>query len=338
MSAGNKLGEFELIAHLTRSLKRRGDDVVCGVGDDAAVLRAGAGRLLLATCDAQIQGVHFTLDAFPADWIGRRVAAVNLSDIAAMGGIPTFAMVALAVPRNTDPDMLDAVYQGLVAGLDAWGAEIVGGNTAELPERMVIDVALLGEVTEKALMTRAGASPGDILCVTGELGASAAGREIIGRGGRIGLDEDVRAAAIRAHGLPRARISEGRYLGGSGQVTACIDVSDGLYGDAVHIAEASAVALSIDAERIPIARAARQAAPRIGVSPLSLALTGGEDYELLFTVRREAAAGLLDGLRKATGTPVSEIGEVREGPARIEVRAAGRSIDIKVGGFDHFRE
>jgi thiamine-monophosphate kinase len=308
------------------------------VGDDTAVLRTSENRFLLATCDVQIEGIHFTLDAFSPQQIGRRAAAVNLSDIAAMGGTPTFAIVSLAVPGQTKPELLDGIYAGLNAALRERGAEIVGGNTSKLPERIAIDVTLLGDVPKDKVLTRTGARSGDALCVTGSLGASAAGLELIGNNQFPDLDEAIRQAAVNAHVEPTPRLAEGTFLGGTGRVTACIDISDGLYGDALHIAEESGVTVCIDADRIPIAEAAVEVAGSAGVDAVQLALGGGEDYELLFTVPHGAADDILGELAQATGTPSTVIGNIQNGPAEVKIIKAGQPVGIAVSGFDHFKE
>ncbi|MCP4196785.1 MAG: thiamine-phosphate kinase [Proteobacteria bacterium] len=333
----DKLGEFDLIARLTRAVGPRGPGVVLGAGDDTAVLRTTQNRFLLATCDVQIEGIHFTLDAFSPRQIGRRVAAVNLSDIAAMGGTPTFAIVSLAVPAQTDPDFLDGVYGGLNAALREWGAEIVGGNTSELPERIAIDVTLLGEVPEDRVLTRAGAKSGDLLCVTGFLGASAAGLELLGGDRFPDLDGANRKGAMDAHLEPTPRVAEGKFLGSTGQVTSCIDISDGLYGDASHIAEESGVTVCIEADRIPIAAAATGVAESVGADALQLALRGGEDYELLFTVPPAAADDLIAELAKVTNTRSTVIGEIQKGSAAVNITKKGQSVPIEADGFDHFK-
>jgi thiamine-monophosphate kinase len=332
----DKLGEFGLIARLAKQMQRPGDKVVRALGDDTAVFRVSDDRLVLATCDAQIQGVHFDVAKASAEQIGRRAAAVNLSDIAAMGGAPTFALASLAAPGSTAVRFIEGIYVGLTAGLAAFGAEVVGGNTARLPERILVDVTLLGEVAPGRCLTRDGAEPGDLICVTGALGESRAGLSLLTLTG-IPIDPRLEAGALDAHFTPTPRVREGQFLGESGQVTACIDVSDGLIGDAGHIAEASGVSLRIDAGRVPVGPAAKLVAEHLGADPLEYAANGGEDFELLFTAGPGAAAGLLDALERRTGTRAAIIGEVRPGPARVTVERAGRPVDLPQNSFDHFK-
>ncbi len=330
-----EIGEFGLISRLTRDLKGNGDRVVHGVGDDTAVLDVGGSSLLLATCDVQIEGIHFTRSGFSPEQIGYRVAAVNLSDIAAMGGTPTFALVSLALPSSTEVEFLEGIYCGLREGLEKWGVRIVGGNTAELPELITIDVTLLGDVTRENLLLRSGAKPGDVVCVTGDLGASAAGLKLL-QDPSISISEASRNEALSAHRAPTPRVAEGKYLGGMAGVAACIDVSDGLHGDAAHIAAKCGVSVYVDMEKVPISPAASHVADVTGIDADLLVLRGGEDYQLLFTVRPEAVESVLTGLEQETGTSAVIIGEIRGGPAAILVERAGQPIDLPDGAFDHF--
>ncbi len=331
----DQVGEFGLIARLTNGLSAASEQIIRGVGDDTAVLKVDSERLLLATCDIQIEGIHFTSDAFSSEAIGYRAAAVNVSDIAAMGGLPKFALVSLVAPPRTEVELLDGIYIGLRRCFDEWGAIIVGGNTAELPERLAIDVTLLGEVDGGQMLLRSGAEPGNLLCVTGELGASAGGLQLI-RDPSIAIDEDLRKDALRAHREPTPRVREGIYLARSEQATACIDISDGVLGDANHLAVESNVCVVVDCDRLPVAPAAVHVADAMNADVHSLSLAGGEDFELLFTVRSDAVEETLSGLQKATGTRATVIGTIREGSARVLVERSGRPFDVQALGFDHF--
>jgi thiamine-monophosphate kinase len=199
-------------------------------------------------------------------------------------------------------------------------------------------VTLLGDVPKDRVLTRTGAKSGDALCVTGSLGASAAGLELIGSDRFPDLDEAIRKTAVNAHLEPTPRVDEGTFLGGTGQVTACIDISDGLYGDALHIAVESGVTVCIDADRVPVAEAAAEVAGAAGVDALQLALGGGEDYELLFTVPHAVADDLLRKLVNATGTPATVIGNIQNGPPEVKIIKAGQPVSIAVSGFDHFKK
>lgn len=331
----HEIGEFGLISRLTSSSLSKNTDLVRGVGDDTAVFRCGGDRLLLWTMDAQIEGVHFTQDGFTPEQIGRRAAAVNLSDIAAMGGHPLFALISLGVPKETPVDFLERIYQGLRLEFERFDVEIIGGNTAELPERLFLDVSLIGEVSEKRLLRRDTARPGDALCVTGELGRAAAGLLLHGSPDLL-EDRELSQRARAAHCVPKARLREGEVLGSSGEVTSCIDISDGVLGDAKHIAEQSKVAVEIKIEDLPVAREAMLVSERIGKDCRIFSLTGGEDFELMFTLKPEAVSRVFPALEDATGAAPRVIGKIREGQGEVRVLERGSEMCLSVDGFRHF--
>ena len=323
-----EIGEFALIERIRRTLRPPGDEVVVGIGDDTAVLETGGPHLLLATVDMQVEDRHFLRSRTPPELLGRRVGAVNLSDIAAMGGTPRWALVSLALPRSLPAAWVDAFYEGLDGILGEFGAFVVGGNLAG-GTRIVADLTLLGEVQRDHLLTRAGARPGDLLCVTGSLGRSAAGRAALD----AGLGETFAAGAIEAHLAPSPRVREGQALGGSGRLTAMMDLSDGLAGDLGHICAASGVGAVIYTGELPIAEDTRTIAGVLGLDAVQLALGGGEDFELLFTL----APDELPEVRRTLGgsTQVSVVGEVQ--PAREGVRFVGADgKETRVTGWDHF--
>jgi len=337
-----EIGEFGLIELFSAAFRREAAGLVRGIGDDAAVIDWPGGSLLLATCDTLIDGVHFRVGRAPDlpesgfRGIGRRAAAVNLSDIAAMGGRPRFALVSLAVPAETEADCLEDLCAGIAEALAEAGAVVAGGNTARAPERLAVDLCLLGAVDPSGLLTRDGARPGDVLCVTGDLGAAAAGLRI--------LDLDPPGVALagaalevaRRHLAPVPRLAAGRILGASGAVTSCIDVSDGLIGDAGHLARASGLSIGIDTESIPVAAATRAACGAAGLDPLDLALAGGEDYELLCTVRPEMTDRLIRSLRDEAGLDLTPIGAAAAGPPEVFPVRAGTRWRRSLEGFDHF--
>src|SRR6266853_6765319 len=265
--------EFELINRLTRSLPTN-KSVVVGAGDDCAVLDAGlADRLLLFKTDAVVEGIHFTAGT-PPEKIGHKALARCLSDIAAMAGTPSAALVTIALPRNFDPDFVEAMYAGLNGLARRHEVAVVGGETTTNPERTLISIALLGWAPRGKAVLRSGAEVGDAIFVTGELGGSLAGK----------------------HLEFEPRLAEARWLAQHFSLHAMIDLSDGLAGDLRHILKASRVGAELLSSAIPISRAARLAA-KGGVSakpPLLAALTDGEDFELLFTIGNRAAVPLLD--------------------------------------------
>lgn len=323
---------------LIRALRRRaagGGGVRVGIGDDAAVLETAAGTALVATTDLMIEDVHFRRRwAQPAD-LGWKCLAVNLSDVAAMGARPRWALVALACPATTTTEEVEAFYTGVLTLAQQHAVALVGGDTSASPSGWFVNLTLLGETGRPPLL-RSGARPGDVVAVTGTLGRSAAGLALLERApGPEELALTVLAEVTEAHLRPRARVVEGQWLAGAGGVTAMMDLSDGLATDLGHIVEESKVGARVDAERLPIAESTREVARRLGRDAVTWAAGGGEDYELLVMCRPDAFAGLAAGLERDTGTRLTAVGEIVAGSGLIVRDAAGRPLDA-LRGFEHF--
>lgn len=329
------LGEFGLIARIDQGLVRRDPDVIVGVGDDTAALRVSGERLLLATCDVQIEGEHFLRESAVPYLLGRKSMAINLSDIAAMGGLPKYALVSLGLPPDLSVEFVDELYRGFQEELSPFGAEVVGGNLSRSPVIMV-DITLLGEVEPEQVMLRAGARVGDAVAVTGTLGDSAAGLALLDSEPEAKDDDAVQV--IAAHRSPTPRVGEGQTIARAGIATAMDDLSDGLASDLSHIIESSHVGAVIRAEELPISGPTRRVAPRVGKRALDLALFGGEDYELLFTAPPARLDELRSAITKETGTSVTVVGEIvsPEEGMHLELED-GTRIPLLVGGWDHFR-
>jgi thiamine-monophosphate kinase len=327
----DELGEFGLIARLTADIGTR-SDVVLGVGDDAAVLDLGGEALLVATVDALVEGRHFLREVATPEQIGHRALAVNLSDIAAMGAEPLWALVSLLVPPQLPVEVLDGVYAGFRALAGRFGVALVGGNVAATDGPLAIDVTLLGRVPRGRVLTRAGGQPGDLLLVTGTLGAAAAG--VLSSTPPAGLARDVLLRARQAQLEPQPRVDEGRALAEAGVVTAMLDASDGLAADLGHLCEQSGVGAELEAESIPVDPAATATAAALGRDALDLALAGGEDYELLFSVHPGNEARAIDVVREVGGT-ARVIGRlVAESGLRLRY-ADGRVAQLAPRGWDH---
>lgn len=302
--------EFALIARLTQNLHSH-EQAVLGVGDDCAVLDLGGDEWLLLTCDSQVEGVHFTLQTSSPLQIGHKALAVNLSDIAAMGGQPRYALVSLILPSQLSVEILDGIYTGLREEAEHYGTAIVGGNIAGAgnSEQLVIDITLLGSVKRGQALTRAGAHVGDTLCVTGSLGDSAAGLQTLLHPDPLYPPEALAIVQAR-HRTPQPRIREGQILNrfGPNVVTAMLDISDGLSGDLGHLCERSHVGARVDLARLPLSPAIHSVAAIAGHDPLHWAMHGGENYELLFTVSPGHEQAVIDAVQTMTGTVVTAIG------------------------------
>ena len=328
-------GELALIERLVGRVRRARSDVVLGIGDDVAAIDRGGDLLLLVTCDVQVAGTHFDLERCNPRRVGRKAAAVNLSDIAAAGGVPTHLVVSLVLPAATRVDFVEAAYDGLIEEAARHGAEVVGGNVSA-GSCLAIDVTLLGEVARDELMRRDGARPGDRILVTGRLGAAAAGLYLL-RHPEARWDEEARAEAMAAFETPVPRTGESRALAGAGGVTAAIDLSDGLASDLGHVCDAAGVGAEVDAAKIPVARAAERAARDAGADPAAWAVRGGEDYELLVTARPERAAALIDAVRERCGTTLTDVGRIVDaGHGRVLLLPDGRKMPLGSSGWQHF--
>ncbi len=333
------IGEFGLIARLARRVPAYARDVLEGIGDDVAVVRLGNGRLLLMTCDIQVAGVHFLPGAITPRQLGHKVAAINLSDIGAVGGQPRHFLVSLGLPSDTEVEDIEALYDGLREECDALEVDVLGGNVSQLPV-LTIDAFLVGEVEESRLLRRQGAGPGDLVAVTGSLGSSRAGLELALHSElRAGLPAALVEAALAAHFTPRPRVREGQALAACPGVTAMIDISDGLAADIGHICDESQVGVRLWAEALPVGEPVGPIAQLVAAGPLAWALGGGEDYELCFTVHPESADAAALAVRAATGLAVTVIGEVLPGEAGRWLRVPGGCAEqtLPAGGWDHFR-
>jgi len=307
--------EFELIRRLTRGLPSN-SSVVVGAGDDCAVLEAGPpDRLLLFKTDAVVEGVHFTAGT-PPERIGHKALGRCLSDIAAMAGTPTAALVTIGLPRDFKTESVEGIYAGMNALARRYEVAIVGGETTTNPGGIFISVALLGWAPRGKSVLRSGAEAGDAIFVTGELGGSLAGK----------------------HLEFEPRLAEARWLAQHFAPHAMLDISDGLAGDLRHILKASRVGTELLATAIPISRGARLAAKAGSAAKPALlaALTDGEDFELLFTVASRNAVPLLDGWRKQfPKLALTCIGKITAGEG-ITIRDKNGARPLTAHGYDHF--
>jgi thiamine-monophosphate kinase len=309
------VNEFDLINLITRSLPTN-KSVVAGAGDDCAVLDLDLSeRWLLFKTDAVVEGIHFEAGTRP-ECIGHKALGRCLSDIAAMAGTPTAAVVTIALPRKFDPKFVEALYGGMNALARRHEVAIVGGETTTNPEGLLISVAVLGWVPRGKSVLRSGAKAGDAIFVTGELGGSLAGK----------------------HLEFEPRLAEARWLAEHFPVHAMLDLSDGLAGDLRHILKVSGVGAELLSSAIPISREARRAAKAESSAkpPLLAALTDGEDFELLFTVAARSAVPLLDAWKKEfPGLPLSCIGKITAGQG-ITLRDKNGARPLTAHGYQHF--
>ena len=319
------LSEFELI---DRFFRRPAPHAILGVGDDAALLAPTLGCELVASVDMLIEGTHFLPDAEP-EALGHKTLAVNLSDIAAMGARPRWALLACAL-LEADPAWLASFARGFLALADAYGVELVGGDTTR--GQLALCVTILGEAPSGRALRRSGARAGDAIYVSGRLGDAALA--VAHHAGRVVLTPAERAYCELALTRPTPRIALGERL--RGLATAAIDVSDGLTGDLGHILDASRVGATVDLSLLPRSPAFDSRLPGAERAlALDCLLAGGDDYELLFTALPSADAALA-GLARETGVPVTRIGRIEAGQGVRVLDASGRVLDVAVRGYEHF--
>jgi thiamine-monophosphate kinase len=328
--------EGEYVRWLRTLAVGKSSQVRMGVGDDAAIVRVGHNRDLILTADLSIEGVHFKTGLHPARSVGHRAVARSLSDIAAMGGVPRFALISVAFPRAVSRRWIEEFYRGVLELAARFRVEVIGGDTSIVRRTAMIDVTLAGEVPRSKGLLRSGARPGDQIFVSGRLGQSARGLEILKsqvrgrrRVGRTRQEDSEDAASVSAHLYPEPRCKLGRWLQRFGVPSAMMDISDGLSTDLMRLCEASGVGAIVDAWCIP---------GPAGVSPehsVELALNGGEDYELLFTVPRRKLAKVSTRYR---GVPLHSIGRICRTRKVLLVEKDGHKSSLMAAGYDHFSE
>lgn len=327
-------GEHGYIERIRTRFGTDSDRTFLGIGDDAAILPPHDGREVIVTTDMIVENVHFRREWSDPYAIGWKAAAVNLSDIAAMGGAPTYTFVALGVKLDETVENLDALYDGIMDCLGKYGGRLAGGDTNSSPLNLVISITQMGLVERSRAIVRTGATAGDRILVTGELGNSAAGLSILSQFGAAKAAE-ISPLLVLAHTRPIPRIAAGLAAASTGKVHAAMDLSDGLLGDIKKLCKASGVGFRIDSEKLPRSSELTNAACIGGFDPLQTALVGGEDYELLLIVAPEDVDTVLTAVA-STGTLVTEIGEIVEKGCTVLPTDGTGEQEPKSGGWDHF--
>jgi thiamine-monophosphate kinase len=331
-----EIGEFGFIDRIRPGCLNRPEGVLRGIGDDAAAFRSEAGLISLVTTDMLTEGVHFRRTAGGGYDLGHKSLAVNLSDIAAMGGAAREAFVAIAIPEDCTLAYLEEFFQGMKDLARTHSVNILGGDTTRSAAGLAIAVTVYGVVAESELLTRDAAQPRDVIFSTGCLGDSRAGLSLILDD--IPADSPALRALLAAHLRPLPHLLEGRFLAGRPEVHAAIDVSDGLASDIGHIAAESRAGVRLTAGKIPVSEHLQEYCRRFGRTPWKVALSGGEDYALLVTVAAGAADGIARDFAAAFGRPLYAIGEVTRTPGLVLVEPDGRARPFAPAGWDHFKE
>ena len=317
--------------------------MLAGISDDAAVYRIDDERVHVLTTDAMIEGIHFDRTFMPMEHLGFKAMSINVSDIVAMNAEPRYATVTLGVPQQVPVEALGQLYEGIKQACRAYGMTVVGGDTTAA-HQFTISVSVVGEAQEDAIVYRSSAQPGDVLCVTGDLGASFAGlkalvenREQLQEEGEEGFEPNLDRFnyVIQRHLAPPAQLKAIRDWAEHGlQPNALIDISDGLASEVNHICEASGVGALVHETKLPLAQETREAAKHFGEDVNMYALFGGEDYELLFALPEDE----LDKLSDLPSDAFFVIGQVTDNDEGVLIeQASGETVPLRPGGFDHFQ-
>ena len=335
--------EFDFIASLRQRVTAsalKNDSLVAGIGDDAAVFRSSTGKETVITADLLAEDIDFRRTTTAPFLLGHKALAVSLSDIAAMGARPLWSLISIGVPEDVwQTEFVDQFYEGVLELANHYGVQLIGGDTSRTNESIVIDSVVAGECAAGTAVMRSGASPGDQIFVTGSLGAAAAGLRLIERGAHLAeqnlADEDSQKLdhVLIRQLRPEARVGWGIVLGEERLATAMIDLSDGLSSDLNRLCDASGVGALIDSSLLPIDNRVVELCGRRALDPLQLALHGGEDFELLFTVKPDIVARLP---RRVDGVEIKRIGAMTNAIEGIKISEGPRVWDLKPGGWKHF--
>jgi thiamine-monophosphate kinase len=330
------IGEFGFIKKISRGCVIRPHNIVKAIGDDAAAFRSDPDRLSLITTDLLVERIHFLRNAISGVDLGYKSLAVNLSDIAAMGGTAREAFVSIAIPQDCPLDYLEDIYKGMKHLAAKFDVNILGGDTTSSQIDLIINIVVHGTVAENEMLCRDAAQTGDIVCSTGYLGESKAGLHFILN--RISADADQDKLLLKAHLLPEPHLEEGRFLAQQNGVHAAIDTSDGLSSDLGHIVEESKVGARLFADKIPISQNLKKFCTRFDFDPVTYALSGGEDYTLVCTIAPETATEVASGFQKKFNRPLFRIGEITDTRRMELVWPDGHMSAFSPSGWNHFRE
>lgn len=335
-----ELGEFGLIDRIAGTVEKRQDSTILGIGDDAALIDTGE-KLMAVSTDQLLEGVHFDLSYMPLKHLGFKAVAVNVSDIAAMNAVPTQITVSLGLSNRFSVEAIDALYEGIQIACQAYKVDLVGGDTSSSASGLVINVTAMGVVTTNDVTRRSGAKAGDILCVTGDLGAAYLGLQILEREKQVFLANPEMQPKLEGYDYliqrqlrPEARMDIVHELQKKSIVpTSMIDVSDGLASEIYHLAKHSDVGFRIYEKNLPIDQGAMDAAYEFKLDPTTCALNGGEDYELLFTISAEDHEALKQH------PDIHFVGHVQAASEGVDMVTKGENIvPLTAQGWKHFSD
>ena len=324
------MNERDLIAKILNQFSATSPLLLKGIGDDCAVIAASDTLCWLVSTDLLVENVHFVTSWHEAFILGRKSIAVNLSDVAGMGGTPCFILISLVLPANITEKWLQEWHDGVKSIIDEFSCVLIGGDVSK-GEQLSINVTVIGTAHPDHVIYRSGASAGQDIYVTGQLGSSAAGLELLRRG--FQGSKEVKSL-LDAHLDPQPQVKIGNILSNAGLVSSMQDISDGIATDLSHICKASNVSALVDAKKIPIDTLVQRSVAEFNLSALDLALFGGEDYQLVFTSDRDNCS-TLQNIAEKTEVLITKIGETHLGPAKVELLENGERKDISFKGFEH---
>ncbi|MFB3896149.1 MAG: thiamine-phosphate kinase [bacterium] len=332
-----RIGEFELIERLARSLNKPGKNVIVGIGDDAAVIDIGTPDYMLFTTDMLVENIHFSRSYASGYQIGWRSMAANISDIAAMGGIPGVAAVSFGAAGDAEVEWVEDLYQGMQELAAKYGVDIIGGDTVSSPQ-IIINIALTGRVSISNLSLRSHAQLGDLILTTGDFGGSAAGLEVLQENkSEIRIPQSEIDYVVSRHLTPEPRIDASQIIAKHPQCHALTDSSDGLACDLRNIGMASGVGAKVYADKIPIHPATKKVAELANKRPIDFALQGGEDFELVFTMPPDAALDVKQEVEEKLKLPISIIGDIVDKDQGIVILLPdGTAETLTKFGYNHF--
>ncbi len=330
-----EIGEFGFIERFAPDFKALLSEKVLGIGDDCAILPMDETSDLLVTTDMLIEDIHFLRDKITPWQLGYKSVAVNLSDIAAMGGTPLGTFFSIAIPPGIDVEYLDEFMKGYHDISDKYATPLYGGDTTKSVKHLAINVCAIGKCPKGKAKLRRNAQSGDLICVSGNLGNSAGGLQTILN--KVETSSDVEYL-LQRHNLPEPRIKEGQTLLSFPGVHAMMDISDGIASDLVHILKASKKAARIDLEKLPLSESLKRICALQNWSAEELATGGGEDYELIFTVAPEQLNDIQKEFKHQLGKTVYPIGEIKEGEPAIEWYKNRQKVIFSKAGFNHFQK
>jgi thiamine-monophosphate kinase len=329
-----EIGESGLIQRIADNYRSSHPAIICGIGEDAAALKISEQKILLATCDLLVEDIHFNLRHTDSYHLGRKSLAVNLSDIAAMGGTPRFFLVSLAIPPHISVEFIDDLYRGIMEMAGEFNTQLVGGDTNASPDKLMIDITLLGEVDPDHLLKRSGTQVGDSIFVTGTLGDSALGFFALGMDNNLNEPLSINTLTLR-HISPYPRIKEGKAIAENHLASAMIDISDGLLADLKQILTLNMVGATVWTSQIPLSNDFKQFQIKQEHNKLDFALKGGEDYELLFTSPKTKEQDIY-GLSQKIKVPISKIGEINSSDKLVVLDQNQKLYHLDDQGYDHF--